>query len=204
MRGKLTGQRVPPVPVVTPTDRNFQTGARNAAASANVQSAAVGTIESRLLAPKVLRANHPVHGELTISREEKSEQQNELTFKLHLVKPNGDTFEDSHTMYVTRSARNYRNESAVGYNYIDLDEEFQGKGVGYVLHAAAAEAAKELDARLLVIDDVSTDAMRAFCVRTGMTANCDSYSLSPMLAEEVFTQKAFARGWTMFERGSTG
>ena len=69
MRGKLTGQRVPPVPVAAPSDRNVQTGTRNAAASANVQSTVIETIESRLLAPKVLRANHPVHGELTISRE---------------------------------------------------------------------------------------------------------------------------------------
>jgi GNAT superfamily N-acetyltransferase len=157
----------------------------------------VGTIESRPLASKVMKATHPLHGELTVVRQSKAENENQLTFSLTLVQPDGETIEDSHDMFVTRSARSHPNESAVGYNYIDLDEGFQGKGVGYVLHAAAAEAAVELDARHIVIDDVSTDAMFGFCRQTGMKENYNSYSLSPPLAEEAFKNKAAYRGWTL-------
>lgn len=195
----MRGNRLNQPPKAAPNPSTSPQQGRSAATEsrARTQAAMVGTIESRSLTSKIMKATHPLHGELTVERQAKAENENQLTFNLTLVQPNGETIEDSHEMFVTRSARNYPNQSAVGYNYIDLDEGFQGKGVGYVLHAAAAEAAVELDARLLVIDDVSTDAMFGFCRQTGMKENFNSYSLSPPLAEEVFKNKAAFRGWTL-------
>jgi hypothetical protein len=68
--------------------------------------------------------------------------------------------------------------------------------IGYVLHCAACNVAKQLGADLLVIDDVGEPAMHAMCQKVNMTPLFhDSYSINPSVGEESFRQKSMDKGW---------
>lgn len=150
------------------------------------------SVEERPLPATVIRANHPTHGDLTITR--KAKTGNELKFEFELIGGKGDTINVSHEMFVTKSARNYYGKSAVGYNYIDLGD-LQGKGIGCLYHAVASAAAKELGVDLFIVDDVAEEAMRKLCNGAGMTRLFESYSISPKMAERAFSNNAANKGW---------
>ena len=160
-------------------------------------------VESKVLPGAVFKASHPDHGDLTITRKAKSGDQKELDFDLELTGKDGAVVNDAHSMFVSKSARGYQ-QSAVGYNYIDLDS-LAGKGVGYVYHAMAAASAKALGVSLFVVDDVVEEAMHSLCRGAGMRPsdqNSDdrnSYSLAPSAMERACRAKAESKGWTFLE-----
>lgn len=154
------------------------------------------SIEKARLPENTYKAFHPKLGAVSISRKNKTS--NQLEFDIKLKTPNADTITGSHQMYVTQSARNYKNQTAVGYNYIDLGD-LQGKGIGYVLHCAAALSAKALGADLLVIDDALEPGMQSLCkgARMHFLQQFDSYSIEPADGEKSFRHKAIDKGWQL-------
>ena len=164
--------------------------------SSNFHSVAkVIEIDERKLPGKIFKASHAEHGALKIIQREKSDSQ--ISFKLELEPNEGVGLEVDIDMESSKSSRNYKGKSSVGYNYIDLDD-LQGKSIGYVLHCAACNIAKQLQADLLVVDDVVEPAMHAMCEKADMTKLFDdSYSINPSLGEESFRDKSMAKGWRL-------
>lgn len=171
------------------------------AAADRVQGAC--SVESKVLPGAIFNASHPDHGDLTITRKAKSGDQKTLEFHLELTGKDSTMVNDMHSMFVSKSARGYQ-QSAVGYNYIDL-YSLAGKGVGHVYHAMAAASAKALGVSLFVVDDVVEDAMHGLCRGAGMRPSdensneCNSYSLAPSAMERACRAKAESKGWTLLE-----
>lgn len=153
----------------------------------------IANIELASLGKEQHRAFHPQHGALTITRQSKAGV--DLSFSLELTSKAGDTSEVVVDVAASKSARNYKGQSALGYNYINLDD-LQGKSIGYPLHCAICIAARELNADLVVVDDVVEPAMHAMCQKVSMRClHGESYSIDPRIGESSFRHKSIEKGW---------
>jgi hypothetical protein len=154
------------------------------------------SVETTKLPAQIFRASHPKHGELEIIQHEKTDNKIQFTLTLRQTNNRQNSIIDVE-METSKSARNYKGKSSVGYNYIDLDD-LQGKSIGYVLHCVACKLATQLGADLLVIDDVVEPAMRAMCQKVNMKPLFDeSYSIEPSTGESSFRHKAIDKGWVV-------
>lgn len=154
------------------------------------------SIEKSTLPEATYKAFNPKFGTVSILRKHKTS--NQLEFEIQLKTPSAEIITGSHELYVTQSARNYKNQTAVGYNYIDLGD-LQGKGIGYLFHCAAAASAKALGADLFVVDDALEPGMQSLCkgARMYFLQHCDSYSIEPAAGETSFRHKAIENGWQL-------
>ncbi|MBR7964611.1 hypothetical protein KDW41_29940 [Burkholderia vietnamiensis] len=101
-------------------------------------------------------------------------------------------------MYVTNSDLEYGGRSTFGYGDIFLPEQMQQKGIGYLLHYAAAEAAVKLKVQRLVVSNVVSGSMHALCEKMGLANDgvaLDSYSGDPERVASNAATKTQAKGW---------
>lgn len=144
---------------------------------------------------------HPQHGEVNVQRALKAAGKNEIQFT---ITHQGCTV--THTMYVSDHDSNHHDASTLGYGDIFLPENMQDKGISYLLHFAAADAAERLGTEKFVIDNVVSDAMRRVCNKLGMEDDGDLpeyYSGDPVTVKDQCDSHMRQKGWMRQQSASS-
>lgn len=191
-------------PVTPPTVNNEPTAAvvRHVPASpistrSSLQSAVPASQTNAVdknYAKNVYRWTHPLHGALTITRRPKAAKENSTTFEIAL----NNRVNDIHSMFITLHDDEFSGHSTLGYNDIFLNDELQGKGISYLLHAAAAETAKLMNLEKFAIGSVVSDVMHTACAGCKMEDNgiaSGYYSADPSTVFNACQLKIRKKGW---------
>jgi GNAT superfamily N-acetyltransferase len=141
--------------------------------------------------------SHPLIGRFMVQANPITPGSDQMRFDLKLETPSGQRIETQHHMLYSTNDPAHGGHSSLSFGDIELPEEMQGKGLGTMYLAAAAEQAKKLGVELVAIDNVVSAAMRTLCNRVGMTQRFvpGFYELDPNTLLRNCESRAANKGW---------
>lgn len=167
-------------------------------ASGSLHSVQGATPEAKTVYAQLYKFRHPVHGRVSVKREKKEANAGVMTFNMTLSHA-GSRYTHRQDMRVMNSDADHHGASTLGYGDIELPEAMQNRGLSYLLHFAAAEAAQLLGVEKFTIDNVVSPNMENACQRLGMKvdgAYAGHYSTTPEALKQASRAGIQPKGWS--------
>lgn len=168
-------------PAVSPMDNQSVSG---------VQSV---TPEQTKLVPAEFHFTHHLHGAVSIKREAKTMDQNNIMLTITL----GSSVYRKQ-IYISNSDDSYQGQSTLGYSDIDFPDAMINKGISHLFHYAAVDAAERMGVDKFVIASVVSDTMHRVCERLKMNddgAGFGHYSGKPQKVKDECDHNMRRKGW---------
>ena len=148
-----------------PVNDRISTSAR----STPILDTAVSSISSvqRTLHRMDYEISHPLHGVANIIRRSKGVSNKEVHIEIQLKKGSALSSYVQKVLITDLDPR-HGGRSTLGYDYINLPEKMQNKGLSYFFHMALAEAALALDIEKVAIESVVSPHLEQACSQMGM------------------------------------
>jgi hypothetical protein len=163
----------------------------------NVAGSVGGDLEKSTLAARTSILNHPVHGQLRVSRQAKGEDSNRVAFDLQLIAKDGSVSQCRVKFAVENSAPYHNGRSTLSSDEMDLEPSMRGKGVAALVLAEVALAGRQLGVDLIAGDNVVSDQMHIVCEKLGMSESTirNSYEITPDALLLNAQARSIAKGW---------
>ncbi len=181
--------------------------------------------QQRLLVQRVHTFTHAVYGTLTITRQQKTQNNQTITFRLRLVPPNNQPpLENSCQIIVTnddtdalrpgstlgvgggigthrlpQGQRQLIGGVTFGYSMIDISTpvDLSGRKIIYLIHHVAAQACIDLGIATFIVTNIVNPGLIQVCLSCGMRDAIypNSYQGSAVQVANQGRQRALGDGW---------